>query len=94
MNDTRNITIAVLCVSATMLATVLGLLILSGPARADTPVAGGDYIMFTGASSGANDMLYVIDQRAGKLNAYRYERNDNRIKREEHVDLKKLFRGK
>jgi len=92
MNDTRNITIAVLCVTATILAVALILMHLSTKACADTPVAGGDYIMVTGAYSSAVDILYVVDQRQGKLNAYAVDRTRNRFEPREQIDLRKLFR--
>jgi len=91
MNDTRNITIAVLCVTATILTVALVMMHRSD-AYADTPVAGGDYIMVTGAYSSSTDILYVVDQRSGRLNAYVIDRTRNRFEPREQIDLRKLFR--
>jgi len=93
MKDPRNLTIATLCVSATILATVLVLMQLSGgsPVYADSPSVAGDYILITGAVSRTDDMLYIIDRTAMKMNAYYVDRS-HRITLRDQADLRQLFR--
>ena len=92
MNDTKNVTIAALCVSATILATVLILMQSSGgPALAATPAAAGEYVMLTGKITRDRELLYVVDLRAQKINAYEFDRRDNVIERKDQLDLKKAF---
>ena len=69
MKDPKNMTIGMLCVSAVILMTVL-VLADRQPAMADAPVAGGDYIIVTGAYSKNIDLLYVIDRTQQTMNAY------------------------
>ena len=92
MNDTRSIAIAVLAVSATVLATVLVLSMNATPAMADTPVAGGEYIMVTGAYSSGVDLVYVFDLQQRGVNVYGYDRQNDRIKLMESLELKRVFR--
>jgi len=93
MKDTQNAVIAVLAVSATILAAVLGLMMYTGSAAlADTPAAGGDYIIVTGAYSDSMDLIYVIDNQAQLLNVYRYNDNSNSVSRVEQLNLKLAFR--
>ena len=76
--DTRNFTIGVLGVTATIL--FVGLVILQ---TATAPIAmaggqtdrGGDYIMVTGQLDGAAELLYVLDTQVPSLAAYRYDTN-------------------
>jgi len=91
MNDPKNLTIAMLCVSAAILATVLLLLPAADQARADTPVRGGDYIMVTGAYSSLIDLLYVVDRSQQKLNAYVLDLNKGDLIPKSQVNLKLTF---
>lgn len=71
MNDPKNVSIVLLCVSASVLATVLAIMVFSpAPAKADSPVMGGDYIMVSGAYAENLELLYVIDRSEQKLNVY------------------------
>ena len=88
MNDQKNLTIAMLCVSAAILATVLSLL---PQATADTPVRGGDYIMVTGAYSSHIDLLYVVDRSQQRLNAYALDLARNDLLFKSQVNLKLVF---
>ena len=88
MNDPKNLTIAMLCVSAAILATVLSLL---PQATADTPVRGGDYIMVTGAYSSHIDLLYVVDRSQQRLNAYALDLARNDLLFKSQVNLKLVF---
>ena len=93
MKDTRSIAIAVLAVSATILATVLVLSFMAAPARAESAIGAGDYIMITGQFSTSTDLLYVFDLQRRGLNIYTYDRNGNRLQPMKSVELRKLFRG-
>lgn len=93
MKDTKNITIALLCVSAVILSTVLVLLHVSAtPAQADTGLRGGDYIMVTGSVSKSEDAIYIFDIAKQKLNVYTLERQDKKLKLRRQVNLKLLFK--
>ena len=91
MKDPKNLTIAMLCVSAAVLATALLLLPGADEARADTPVAGGDYIMVTGSYSGLIDLLYIVDRSQQKLNAYVLDLNRGDLIVKSQVNLKLAF---
>jgi len=93
MKDTRSIAIAVLAVSATILSTVLVLSFVAvGPARADSAIGAGDYIMVAGQYSSGKDFLYVFDLQKRGVNVYGYDRPDNRIQLLRSIELRKLFR--
>ena len=92
MNDSKNITIGLLCVSAAILTTVL---ILGGGRQAHgtgVGATGGEYIMFTGEVTGSTDMLYVVDLTVKKMNAYHFNPMQNVIEMKDQVDLAKVFR--
>lgn len=94
MKDTQNATIAVLCVSAAILASVLVLMAVTRPAPADSPTTGGEYILITGAYSSGTDILYVVDLRAQRLNAYAFDRTNNSIRLADQVNLQRAFGGR
>jgi len=92
MNDSKNITIGLLCVSAAILTTVL---ILGGGDQAQgdgVSVSGGEYIMFSGQVTAGTDMLYVVDLTVKKMNAYHFNPMQNVIEMKDQVDLTKVFR--
>jgi len=79
MNDKQNATIAVLCITAMLLAAALLLLRPAEPAlAAGSESRGGDYSMVTARLSGSRDALIVVDSAAKKLNVYGLNR-DGRI---------------
>ena len=93
MKDSKNAAIAVLSVSATIQGAALVLMHLSaGPAYAASSVMGGDYIMVTGAFSRSADVLYVVDGKEQKLNAYAVNPQDSRFEPVEQVNLKQAFK--
>ncbi len=69
MNQPKNITIALLCVSAVILAMML-ILANVRTVQAETSIAGGNYIMVTGAYTENLELLYIIDRSQRKLNVY------------------------
>ncbi len=94
MKDNKNITIAMLCVSAAILATVLVLTYNSNQALADTSIRGGDYIMVTGNYSKSLDLLYVIDIAQQKINVYALDEQNNTLKMLDQVNLKQVFKNR
>ena len=92
MKDTKNITIAMLCVLAAILATVLVLSYDSNRAMADTSIRGGDYIMVTGNYSKNLDLLYVIDIAQQKINVYAVDENNNVIRMIDQQRLDRVFK--
>jgi len=93
MKDKQNIAIALLCVSGTVLAALVGLTYDAAPARADVSASAGEYIMFTGQVSNNVDLLYVIDLSKRRMNAYEYSLKDNNIVLKDQVDLGQAFRA-
>jgi len=88
----QNVTIAVLCLSAAVMTVVLVVAVTAGPAGAGESARGGHYIMFTGDVPGATDMLYVIDRRSRKLNAYDFAGQANTLNIAGQIELSKTFR--
>ena len=94
MNDPRNITITLLCVSAAVLAALVVTMHTSEPAQAaGISASAGEYIMFTGEITATTDMLYVIDLTKKRMNAYHFDPMENTIKLQDQVDLAKAFRA-
>ncbi|MDY7009813.1 MAG: hypothetical protein SVV80_03585 [Planctomycetota bacterium] len=94
MKDNKNITIAMLCVSAAILATAITLTYDSDQAFADTSIRGGDYIMVTGNVSKSLDLLYVIDIAEQKINVYALDEQNNALRRLDQASLKQMFRDR
>ena len=93
MKDTQNVTIALLCVAATILGTMVVLTYNSSNAQgAGIAAAAGEYIMFTGEVTGSTDLLYVIDLTKRRMNAYHFDPMANVIELKDQVDLGKAFR--
>lgn len=93
MNDTQNLTIVLLLVTA----AVLGVMVYGtwqGTGRdalADSSVRQGDYIMVTGAWSDSNDFLYVMDIAAMQINVYFTDVQNNRIELADTVNVERAF---
>lgn len=92
MKNTKNVTITMLCVLATILITVLALTYNSDQAMAGTSIRGGDYIIVTGNWSKSLDLLYVIDVAQEKINVYTLDENSNTVRMLDQRSLKQLFR--
>jgi hypothetical protein len=94
MNQTENITIVLLLVSAAVLGAMLVVFHHTGeaPAQAAASSRGGEYIMTAGAYSSARDLLYVVDITAQKLNTYTVNINTGAVERVDGTDLTKIFR--
>jgi hypothetical protein len=95
MTDKKNITIALLCVSAALLVAVLCLVNYSdNAAYADTMARGGGYIVVTGSVSPGTEMIYIIDVAAQKMNAYGATGNNagGSVALVDQVDLKQAIK--
>jgi len=94
MNDPKNITIGLLCVSAAVLAALVVTMYTSEPAQAaGVSASAGEYVMFTGEVTATTDMLYIIDLTKKQMNAYHFDPMENTIKLQDQVDLAKSFRA-
>lgn len=74
--DTRNLTIAVLTITAVMLACTLFVVTLVAPTPAyaiGQTAAVDDYVITTGQFSQSSELVYVIDTAIPKLNVYELE---------------------
>jgi len=91
MKDSQNITIALLLVSASILAGLFVVSYETETAYAASPSRAGDYIMINGNISSSRDMVYVIDLAQGKLIAYIADINANGMKAVDSIDLEKAF---
>jgi hypothetical protein len=97
MTDTKNVTLAILSVSAAILLTILVTFHLTQPAYAGTTVRGGDYIVATGAFSDRVDIIYVINTAQQKLNAYVIDYHPgtpNNIILQDSISLRQAFVAK
>ncbi len=92
MNNSQNVTIALLCVSAAVLGTITVLTWTDRAEATGVAAAAGEYIMFTGEVSASIDMLYVVDLTQRKMNAYHWDTNNNVLTLNDQVDLAKAFR--
>ncbi len=97
MQDNRNYTIGVLSITATIL--LVGLLLAtnqpSNQAHAFGQIdRGGDYIMVTGQFTDNEELVYVTDAAAQRLNAYSWETTTQSFVLWDSLDLAKLLRGK
>ena len=91
--DSKNMTMAVLSVTAVALFCTLVLMYssTSSVAWADTVDRGGDYVLATGAFSDSNEALYAIDGLNDLLNVYQYDNNRNRIVLFDQANLQDFF---
>ncbi len=93
MRDPKNLTIALLCVSAAILGTALLLsMTVATPAYGETPVRAGDYILLTGAYSDSTDLIYVTDVAAQKINTYVFNPASNELLLRDQFNLVPAFK--
>lgn len=93
MTQPKNISIAVLCVSAVILGTILVLTQLTTPASANTPSIGANYIMFTAKVTINDDALYIIHPATGQMNVYAYNLASDKIDPVDKVKLDQQFKN-
>ena len=91
MNNTKNITIALLLISAIVLGAVLIQGLQENKAYAASGVKQSSVIMCTGSIRNSIDLLYVINLDAKQLVAYYANTNTNDIDIVQKVDLEKAF---
>ncbi len=91
MKDSQNITIALLLVSASVLAGLFIASYQTETAYAESPSKAGDYLLINGNISTSKDLVYVIDVVQGRLIAYVGDINTNSIKQVDAIDLQKEF---
>ncbi|MFP4107257.1 MAG: hypothetical protein ACLFVU_14385 [Phycisphaerae bacterium] len=92
MKDNKNTTILLLLISAVLLGGLMIGLNNTDPARAETEVRRGEYVMTTGQYNDSTDFLYVLDLTAQKMNVYYVdEANKKSIVRVTVLDLKRAF---
>ena len=90
MKDNRNITIAVLAVSAlVLLAVLLGSQLQTPSAYAEASVKQSDYIIVNGSVDSAMDIVYVINISARKVVAYAPNRQNHTLNIVDSVGLEK-----
>ncbi len=96
MKNPQNITIALLVLSATILTGMLvGLHLYDTPsAEAFTGVRHqqASIIMTSGSVSGSYSVVYVIDVRTRRLNAYASDINTGSVRAMDTIDLDLAFR--
>ena len=89
MFDTRNVTIAMLAITAAIL--FVGLILVSlFPQQAHAVGQmdrGGDYVIATGQHQDSLEYLYVTDAAIGRLNVYALDKNKNQIDLIDTFDL-------
>lgn len=94
MNDSKNLAIAVLSVTATILlvGVVLSGMWSPAPALANSQLdRGGDYIMLTGQFTQNSELVYVTDAAVQRMNIYSYESSRRQIILWDTIDLRGIF---
>lgn len=97
MNNTQNVTICLLAITAAVLGAILWTTNSDNAAYAGmTSEKGGDYILGAGAWSKSTDLIYTIDIAARQLNVYYANPNANggagSVDVIQQMDLEKAFR--
>ncbi len=97
MNNTANLKIGVLSITATILLVGL-LLSLSwhdNQAHAIGQIdRGGDYLMMTGQFTENSELIYITDAAALRMNSYSWEPPTNELKFWDSIDLSQFRGGK
>lgn len=94
MNDSRNLAIGVLSITATVLlvAVILSTLITGNEAKAIGQIdRGGDYIVVTGQYTENTELVYVTDAAAQRLNLYCYDTTIRQFVIWDSIDLRTVF---
>jgi hypothetical protein len=88
--NTKNLTIAILCVCAAILGAML-MVLHTTPAAQASEVRGGDYIMVTGHFTDVQEALYIVDTAQQKLNVYNFDMVHNAIQLRDSLPLARIF---
>jgi hypothetical protein len=71
MNDTKNLTILILCITAVvLLAMVIGVKMDSTAYAGGIGMKQGNWIMVAGGATSKSDMLYMVDIGQRQMNVY------------------------
>jgi hypothetical protein len=96
VQDSQNLTIGVLSITAVVLLVGVVLTVVGGQnqARAIGQTAwGGDYIVATGQFTQNSELVYVMDARARRLNAYSFDKTRRQLIYWHSQDLGGLLGG-
>lgn len=96
MQNNQNLTIGILSVTAVILfvGVVLVTMLNSTPALAiGQSDRGGDYIVLSGQYTQNNEVVYIADAAAKRLNVYSYDATSRDIVMWDSQDLAKVFGG-
>ena len=94
MHDSKNLSIGVLSITATVLLVGVILATLGGPEPAlaiGQTDRGGDYIMVTGQFTQNSELVYVTDAATRRLNVYGYDTTRRQTIFWDAQDLGRLF---
>lgn len=96
MNDSANLKIGALSVTATIL--LVGLVLSIGSNDRAYAIGqidrGGDYLMVTGQFTENSELIYVTDAAALRLNSYSWEPTTNQFTLWDSVDLAQFRNAK
>lgn len=88
--NTKNLTIAILCVSAAIMGAML-VVLHSTPAAMADQVRGGDYIMVTARFTDSQEALYIVDTAQQKVNVYNFDMVRNNLQLRDSLPLGRVF---
>ncbi len=91
--NTKNVTIALLTISAVLLGLVFVGSMNDNQAYAEAAAVGGRYLMINAENGSFTDMIFVIDIFDQTINVYIYNRQTHRLEPADQVDLRKAFRA-
>ena len=94
MNDSRNLTIATLGITATVLIAAVILTSIGGTNMAVASGQldrGGDYIVVTGQFTENNEVVYITDAAAQRINVYSYEPTNRQFALWDSIDLQRVL---
>ncbi|MBI5762878.1 MAG: hypothetical protein HZA51_05055 [Planctomycetes bacterium] len=93
MQDKSNIAIGTLSITAVVLFVGVMLSVSRHEQAAAMGVLdrGGDYIVVTGQFSDSNELVYVTDAAAQRMNVYSYEQTVRQFMLWDTVDLRRVF---
>lgn len=92
MNDTKNVSIALLTITAVLLGLLVMGTMRGNKAYAAAAAVGGRYVMINGQNGTYTDLIYVIDVIDQTINVYAYNRKTHLLDPADQVDLRKAFR--
>ena len=94
MQDNRNLVIGVLTVTATILFVGVVLSTMGGRNEAlaiGQLDRGGDYVMVTGQFSDSEELVYVTDAAAQRMNIYSYNATNRQFTLWDSIDLRAVL---